>query len=86
MFLLVKEVLFCLGRLQKWGMRTMPHSAPTHPVPEVGVTEQLNKLPNKPSGGKAPSPSDAHPELMAGCPLGGSLFPRYSEGVFVLLV
>ena len=49
----------------------MPHFTSTHLVPEVGVAEQQNRLPNKPSGGKPPSSSDAHPELMAGCPLGG---------------
>ena len=50
-----QEVLFCLGRLQQWGMWTMPPFRPTHPVPEVAAAEQQNELPNKPSGGKAPS-------------------------------
>ena len=58
-FVLLVEVLFCLGRLRRGALRP---NAPLIPPPRFpcGMAEQRNKLPQKPSGGKAPRHLKAH--------------------------
>ena len=84
-FVLLVEVLFCLGRLRRGALRP---NAPLIPPPRFpcGMAEQRNKLPQKTERREGTqSSNELTPRADGRCPLGGSLFPRYSQRVLCCL-